>query len=383
GGADRRRGARGAGVRAALQAALDARAAAGPGRRVHALLHQYGPDLLDHCRLRDPAGAAVEARLAGAAEVRGGAGAPHPTAAGRGGAGPRRSGPAAGRAQAGHRRRAGRGAGDRGHSQIRGREGARDPARQGTPGVRAAARPGAQGDRCREGEGDPRAAARGRGPLDRGRVEADRGEPRLRGESPPGDGVPGEPRGRAGAGAVKSTTVARNYAQALLLAAEAHDMGVVERYGQLMEAVAGAVQADERIAVALESPRVSKALKAALLERALGDLAPAEFVRFLQAVMRRGRQGLLGEIAQQYDTLVDVKLNRVHAGVTLLDAPDARLEKQVVERLSQAIGKEVRAHFRADRGILGGVVVRVGDRIYDGSVRRKLATLRRKLVSGE
>ena len=182
---------------------------------------------------------------------------------------------------------------------------------------------------------------------------------------------------------MKSTTVARNYAQALLLAAEAHGVTAVERYGQFMEAVAGAVQADERIAVALESPRVSKALKAALLERALGDLAPAEFVRVLQAVVRRGRQGLLGEIAQQYDALVDVKLNRVHAGVTLLEAPDARLEKQVVERLSRAIGKEVRAHFRADRGILGGVVVRVGDRIYDGSVRRKLATLRRKLVAGE
>ncbi len=180
---------------------------------------------------------------------------------------------------------------------------------------------------------------------------------------------------------MKSATVARNYAQALLLAAEAHGMAAVERYGQLMEAVAGAVQADERISVALESPRVSKAVKAALLERALEEVAPPEFVRFLQAVVRRGRQGLLGEIAQQYDALVDVKLNRVHAGVTLLEEPDARLEKEVIERLSQAIGKEVRAHFRADRGILGGVVVRVGDRIYDGSVRRKLATLRRKLIA--
>src|SRR6267378_3317880 len=146
---------------------------------------------------------------------------------------------------------------------------------------------------------------------------------------------------------------------------------------------AGRVQADERISVALESPRVSKAVKAALLERALSDQAPAEFVRFLQAVVRRGRQGLLGEIAQQYDALVDVKLNRVHAGVTLLEQPDARLDKEVAERLSRAIGEEVRAHFRADRGILGGVVGRGGDRAYDGSVRRKLATRRRKLVSGE
>jgi F-type H+-transporting ATPase subunit delta len=182
---------------------------------------------------------------------------------------------------------------------------------------------------------------------------------------------------------VKSVTIARNYAEALFLAAEAHDAATVERYGQLMDAVAGAVQADERIAVALESPRVSKAAKAALLERALGDVTPPEFVRFLQAVVRRGRQGLFGEISQAYQGLVDVKLNRVHAGITLLDAPDAQLEQQIVERLSAAIGKDVRAHFRADRGILGGVVVRVGDRIFDGSVRRKLALLRRRMLTGE
>src|SRR6266513_2840950 len=121
----------------------------------------------------------------------------------------------------------------------------------------------------------------------------------------------------------------------------------------------------------------------ALLWRALGDVTTPEFVRFLQAVVRRGRQGLLREIAQEYQALVDLKLDRVHAGVVLVEEPDARLEKQIVERLAAAFGKDVRAHFRAERGIIGGVVVRVGDRIYDGSVRRKLAALRRKLVTGD
>ena len=182
---------------------------------------------------------------------------------------------------------------------------------------------------------------------------------------------------------MKSITIARNYAEALLLAAEAGSKGAVELYGRLMDAVAGAVQADERIAVALDSPRVAKATKAALLERALGDVTPPEFVRFLQAVVRRGRQGLLGEIAQEYQELVDAKLDRMHAGVVLVEEPDARLEKQIVERLTAALGKDVRAHFRADRGIIGGVVVRVGDRIYDGSLRRKLAVLRRRMLTGE
>lgn len=179
---------------------------------------------------------------------------------------------------------------------------------------------------------------------------------------------------------MKSTTVARNYAEALLAAGEASRQ--VEPFGELIDAVAGAVQADERIALVLESPRVPKPEKARLLSEALADRAPAEFIRFLQAVVRRGRQGLLGEIAHEYQTLVDLKLNRVHAGVTLAAAPDRALERHIVERLTTVLGKEVRALFRADPRILGGVVVRAGGRIYDGSVRRRMTVLRRRMLAG-
>jgi len=174
---------------------------------------------------------------------------------------------------------------------------------------------------------------------------------------------------------VKSVTIARNYAEALFAAGD--------KFGPLLDAVAGAVQADERIAMALESPRVSKAAKSQILERALKGEAPREFVRFLQAVVRRGRQGLLSEIAQQYQVLLDEKLNRVHAGVTLANEADARTQKQVVDRLTKALGREVRAYFRSDPRILGGVVVRVGDRIFDGSVRRRLTALQRRMLTGE
>ena len=174
---------------------------------------------------------------------------------------------------------------------------------------------------------------------------------------------------------MKSVTIARNYAEAMF--------AVGDTFGGLLDAVAGAVQADERIATALESPRVSKAAKAKILERALKGEAPPEFVRFLQAVVRRGRQGLLNEIAQEYQVLLDEKLNRVHAGVTLADEADARMQKQVVDRLTKALGREVRAWFRSDPKILGGVVVRVGDRIFDGSVRRRLTALQRRMLTGE
>jgi F-type H+-transporting ATPase subunit delta len=174
---------------------------------------------------------------------------------------------------------------------------------------------------------------------------------------------------------LKSVTVARNYAEALFAAGDT--------FGELMDAVAGAVAADTRIAAMLASPRVSKGVKALILERALKGEAPIEFVRFLQAVVRRGRQGLFGEIAQEYLVLLDRKLNRVHAGVTLAREPDARTEQEIVTRLTEALGREVRAHFRTDRNIVGGVVVRVGDRILDGSVRRRLMALKRRMLTGE
>jgi F-type H+-transporting ATPase subunit delta len=182
---------------------------------------------------------------------------------------------------------------------------------------------------------------------------------------------------------LKTATIARNYAEALLAAAEQKGGSAVEAFGHLMDGLAGAIQADPTIAIVLESPRVAKAVKARLLADALEAVAPAELVRFLHAVVRRGRQGLLGEIAQQYQALVDQKANRVHAGVTVSTTPDEALTRRIVEQLSRVLGKEVRAHVKADPGILGGVVVRIGDRVYDGSLRRRLTILRRRMLTGE
>ncbi len=180
---------------------------------------------------------------------------------------------------------------------------------------------------------------------------------------------------------MKNATIARNYAEALIQAAEA--LGQVDRFGALMDAVAGAIASDESIATVLESPRVAKPVKARILAEALEGAAAPQFVRFLEAVVRRGRQGLLGDIALEYQALVDQKQNRVHAGVTLAAAPDEVLQRQIVERLTAVLGKEVRAHFRSDRSLLGGVVVRVGDRVFDGSLKRRLAVLRRRMMTGE
>jgi F-type H+-transporting ATPase subunit delta len=125
---------------------------------------------------------------------------------------------------------------------------------------------------------------------------------------------------------------------------------------------------------------VPKSEKARLLGAAL-EGAPREFVLFLQALVKRGRQRHLREIATEYQTLLDIKHNRVRAGVTLARPADESLQRDIQAALSRQLGKEVIAAFHVDPEILGGTVVRVGERIHDGSVRRRMTKLRRLLSS--
>jgi F-type H+-transporting ATPase subunit delta len=153
----------------------------------------------------------------------------------------------------------------------------------------------------------------------------------------------------------------------------------VERYAQLIDAVAGAVETTPRVEAVLMSPRVPKAEKARILGDAMRD-TPREFVLFLQALVKRGRHRLLREIAQEYMALLDLKFDRLRAGVTLARTPDEQLKRTIQDLLSRRLEKQVIASYSVDPEILGGAIVRVGERVLDGSVRRRMTKLRRQLL---
>jgi F-type H+-transporting ATPase subunit delta len=176
---------------------------------------------------------------------------------------------------------------------------------------------------------------------------------------------------------LRTETIARNYAEALFdIAART---GQAERYGDLIDAVAAAVETIPKVKAVLMSPRVPKSEKARFLGAALKD-TPREFVLWLQAVVKRGRQGILREIAVEYLALLDQKLNRVRASVTLARQPDEKLKRVIEENLSRQLDKQVMAAYLVDAEILGGAIIRVGDRVLDGSVRRRMTKLRRQLL---
>jgi F-type H+-transporting ATPase subunit delta len=96
--------------------------------------------------------------------------------------------------------------------------------------------------------------------------------------------------------------------------------------------------------------------------------------------VKRGRQGILREIAAEYLRLVDQQQNRVRASVTLAKEPDEKLRRTIEDQLSRQMDKQVIAAYLVDPEILGGAIIRVGDRVLDGSVRRRMTKLRRQLM---
>jgi len=178
---------------------------------------------------------------------------------------------------------------------------------------------------------------------------------------------------------MREPTIAKNYAEALLeLAQRGNDL---RGWGEMLDQISDAMESDRRLRTFLESPRVSAQRKNEVMQKAYGAQLPRNFLRFLQALVNHRRQMLIPAIAHAYHDLVDEVEGRVHASVTVARPADDNDRAIVAKQLSRVLGKEVVPHFHVNADILGGVVVRVGDTVLDGSVRRRLATLRTRMLA--
>jgi F-type H+-transporting ATPase subunit delta len=106
-------------------------------------------------------------------------------------------------------------------------------------------------------------------------------------------------------------------------------------------------------------------------------------LRFLQVVIDKRRQRLIPAIADAYGALLERHLSRRHMEVTLARPVAPEEERGLAAQLSSATGATVIPAIRVNPGIIGGIVIREGDTVYDGSVKRQLDAMRRKLMRAE
>jgi F-type H+-transporting ATPase subunit delta len=168
------------------------------------------------------------------------------------------------------------------------------------------------------------------------------------------------------------------YAAALADVAMKHDAG--ERIKADLASFVEAFSASDDLRNFLETPAVGYEAKKNVIHKLAErmELAP-EVHNFIQLLVHHRRTDLLREIQQAFLLDLNVRLGIAEADVKSARGLSANEKEQLIRALERRTGKKIEARFGEDASLLGGLVVRVGSTIYDGSLREQLTLLEQEL----
>ncbi|MDT8376172.1 MAG: ATP synthase F1 subunit delta [Mariprofundaceae bacterium] len=130
----------------------------------------------------------------------------------------------------------------------------------------------------------------------------------------------------------------------------------------------------------LDLPNCSPEQKVKVLKKVTGPLS-AELVRLVSLLCERGKASLLPEINELFEEMVRADEESVVATVVVAARPDAETKKKIQAAVAAVAGKKVQLEIVEDRQLLGGMVVNIGDRQIDCSLRGKLEGLRKAIAA--
>lgn len=179
------------------------------------------------------------------------------------------------------------------------------------------------------------------------------------------------------AGATNPTVVA--YARSLLELVNERDQ--VDEIGREMAAIREITEANPTFAQFLADPGIGATERTATLDKVFRGRVSPVVMNFMGVMNNHGRLGLLGPIAQAFNDLLDEQRGNVEVDVTVAQKLSPEQLEQVRQRVGQALGKNAVVHQYVDPEIIGGLVLRVEDRLIDASVRYQLEAMRERLLS--
>ena len=178
---------------------------------------------------------------------------------------------------------------------------------------------------------------------------------------------------------MREESVARRYAAALF--EQAAKTNAVAQAGDELTLVAETVAASGALRALLGQPLVTEQRKKLALRNAFGDRVSPGVLAFLDLLVDKRRIGLLPEVQREFARLVLEYRNIAHAravsAVPLTPEQTAALERSLEART----GKDIQLETEVDPSVLGGILVRIGDTVLDGTVRGNLERLREQLLA--
>lgn len=173
-------------------------------------------------------------------------------------------------------------------------------------------------------------------------------------------------------------TIARRYAQAFFAIAKKQDK--IEQFEKELALVVDTVKANSQLAQVLEHQLIEPEKKKKIFNEIFSSKVSDIALNFINLVMDKRRERYLAQILEEYTVFADEARNVVAATVRTAKELTPEYEKAIRDKLSYLTGKQTRLKVEIDPGLIGGVVVKIGDRVYDGSVVNRLENLKQHLT---
>jgi len=175
----------------------------------------------------------------------------------------------------------------------------------------------------------------------------------------------------------EAITTARPYAQAAF--DEAQKLKALQAWSEMLLSLAGAINHPEMIAV-VTNPRVAKNQVEGLMEALLEKGASKQQHNFVRILADNQRLLLLPEIAALFEALKAEAEKTVNVVVDSAFELSAAQKDKIVSSLKKSMGREIKLSCNVNKDLLGGVVIRAGDKVIDGSARTRLGEMANALA---
>jgi F-type H+-transporting ATPase subunit delta len=169
------------------------------------------------------------------------------------------------------------------------------------------------------------------------------------------------------------------YAQSLLDLANERQQ--TEQIGQELSGLRQIVDENPSFREVLTNPSISHDERAGLLDKVFRHNVSELLFNTLGVLNQKNRLGLISQIAQGYDDLLDQQLGKVEVDLTVAQKLTPGQLETARQKVGQALGREAVVHQYVDDSVLGGMVLRVGDKLIDASVRYQLQAMKEQLLA--
>lgn len=173
----------------------------------------------------------------------------------------------------------------------------------------------------------------------------------------------------------------RKYAKAIFEIAQEEDKPVA--YGDELKAAREGIESVPQAMEFFSNPQIDPKLKKELLQKCFKKELSKDVYHFLLLLVDKHRFVLFPAIVDEYRALSNEARGILIADVTTATAASKKQQKAIADKLEQVTGKKVELRLHEDKSLIGGVVVKIGDRRIDGSVAGRLETMKRKLLANE